>query len=108
MAVFTKSTIQQHVEAVPSNNDNIDTNTKQALESSASGPFIHMIHDAVPSTTKTNGNDESGGLSTSDKITVSTAIIFGVPGTIATIITVWLTTKMWRRAQRGCFARLFS
>ncbi|KAI1396362.1 hypothetical protein F4819DRAFT_135961 [Hypoxylon fuscum] len=83
------STITMFV-VIPTTDTNTPTDTSTQAQTQAS--------TSLPIATPTA---QSGGLSTSDKITLGTALGIGLPAAIAGIIAAWYTYKAWQRRKKG-------
>ncbi|XXH00836.1 hypothetical protein Hte_007187 [Hypoxylon texense] len=75
---------------------NTNTNTNAPTETPASAQL--PASTTTPSPTPTAPPQ---GLSTSDKITLGTALGIGLPATIAGIIAAWYTYKAWEKRKKG-------
>ncbi|KAI1344961.1 hypothetical protein F5Y15DRAFT_12993 [Xylariaceae sp. FL0016] len=86
------------------NSANLDANvtsvlsTSRDLVTSAAPPSATTA--VLTNTASASGHHHSGALSTSDLITLSTALGVGLPATVAGIIATWITIKAWRRRKR--------
>ncbi|KAH9988703.1 hypothetical protein F4779DRAFT_610864 [Xylariaceae sp. FL0662B] len=59
-----------------------------------------LTSTVMPTLTQTPWTRQPGSLSTSDKITLGTALGIGLPATVAGIIAAWYTVKVWKRNKR--------